>query len=143
MKMRAISIRNPWAWLIVNGFKGIENRSWTTKFRGPVLIHASKGMTSSEYAAGLTMALIHPGLKHLAIRVPEPSLMERGGIVGYAEITDCVSASASPWFVGPQGFTLEKQRPLPFLPCKGALSFFTVEVPDDYLTAIHGQKATP
>jgi len=47
--MKAISIRQPWAWLIVNGYKDIENRSWPTKFRGRVLIHASKGMTRAEY----------------------------------------------------------------------------------------------
>jgi hypothetical protein len=47
--MKALSIRQPWAWLIVNGYKDIENRSWATKFRGPVLIHAAKGMTGAEY----------------------------------------------------------------------------------------------
>ncbi|WP_245839042.1 ASCH domain-containing protein [Yersinia kristensenii] len=39
--MKALSIRQPWAWLIVNGYKDIENRTWNTKCRGPVLIHAS------------------------------------------------------------------------------------------------------
>ncbi|HTV55212.1 MAG TPA: ASCH domain-containing protein, partial [Terriglobia bacterium] len=39
--MKALSIRQPWAWLIVNGFKPIENRSWNTNFRGRILIHAS------------------------------------------------------------------------------------------------------
>jgi ASCH domain len=43
--MKAPSIRQRWAWLIVNGHKDIENRAWPTKFRGRVLIHASKGMT--------------------------------------------------------------------------------------------------
>ena len=47
--MKALSIRQPWAWLIVNGFKDIENRTWPTKFRGRVLVHASKGMTRDEY----------------------------------------------------------------------------------------------
>lgn len=49
--MKALSIRQPWAWLIVNGFKDIENRSWDTKYRGLVLIHASKGMTKDQYRA--------------------------------------------------------------------------------------------
>jgi hypothetical protein len=39
--MKIISIRQPWADLIVNGSKNIENRSWPTSYRGPVLIHAS------------------------------------------------------------------------------------------------------
>ena len=47
--MKALSIRQPWAWLILNAGKDIENRSWYTSVRGRVLIHASKGMTLAEY----------------------------------------------------------------------------------------------
>lgn len=36
--MKAITIRQPWASLIVHGIKDIENRSWQTNFRGRVLI---------------------------------------------------------------------------------------------------------
>jgi hypothetical protein len=39
---RALSIRNPWASLIMGGFKLIENRTWKTDHRGPILIHAGK-----------------------------------------------------------------------------------------------------
>ncbi len=38
--MKAISIHQPWADLIVFGHKDIENRSWTTRYRGRMLIHA-------------------------------------------------------------------------------------------------------
>jgi|ERR1700758_4475866 hypothetical protein len=41
--MKVIVIRQPWAWLIVNGFKDIENRSWRTRYRGPLMIHPSGG----------------------------------------------------------------------------------------------------
>jgi hypothetical protein len=44
----ALSIRQPWAWLIVNGFKDLENRSWSTAFRGPVWIHAGKAWGRTE-----------------------------------------------------------------------------------------------
>jgi hypothetical protein len=40
--MKALSIQQPWAWLIVNGYKDIENRSWFTKGRGKFLLHAGK-----------------------------------------------------------------------------------------------------
>ncbi len=40
--MLALSIRQPWAYLIASGIKTIENRSWPTKHRGPFIIHASK-----------------------------------------------------------------------------------------------------
>lgn len=39
--MKTISVRQPWAWLIINGYKDIENRSREANYRGPVLIHAS------------------------------------------------------------------------------------------------------
>jgi hypothetical protein len=40
--MKALSIRQPWAWLIITGHKDVENRSWTTTYRGPLLIHAAR-----------------------------------------------------------------------------------------------------
>lgn len=40
--MKAISIRQPWAELIASGRKTIETRTWTTKYRGPILICAGK-----------------------------------------------------------------------------------------------------
>lgn len=38
--MKALSILQPWAWLIVEGYKDVENRTWKTGFRGKFLIHA-------------------------------------------------------------------------------------------------------
>jgi hypothetical protein len=127
--MKAISIRQPWAWLIVNGFKDIENRTWPTKFRGPVLIHASKGMTTSEYedvedALDPTCILHDRDLSPLGIVLPPMNQLERGGIVGIANITDCVEKSRSPWYMGPYGFVLADQRVLPFTPMRGMLGFF-------------------
>jgi hypothetical protein len=40
--MKILSVRQPWAALIVSGHKDIENRTWSTRYRGPVLIHASQ-----------------------------------------------------------------------------------------------------
>lgn len=39
--MKALTIRQPWCWAIARGWKNIENRSWTTKYRGPLAIHAA------------------------------------------------------------------------------------------------------
>ena len=44
----ALSIRQPWAWLIVNGYKDIENRDWPTKFRGRMLVHAPRRVAAVE-----------------------------------------------------------------------------------------------
>ncbi len=46
-KLKAISIRQPWAWLIVNGYKDVENRIWVANLRGPVLIHAGQSKSDA------------------------------------------------------------------------------------------------
>jgi hypothetical protein len=114
----ALSVRQPWAWAIIHAGKDIENRSWATKFRGRVLIHASKGMTQEEY--------VNFGCRALRRELPVPSFDDllRGGIVGEIEIVDCVTQSKSPWFSGPYGFVLRDPRPCEFIPARGALGFF-------------------
>jgi len=121
----AISIRQPWAWLIVNGFKNIENRTWSTKFRGPVLIHAGLKV-DDDFDFGFDIP--HPLPEGQYVPWGDSGWPKKpdmfGGIVGIAEVTDCVTASASPWFFGPFGFVLENVRPVPFQPCRGQLGFF-------------------
>jgi hypothetical protein len=122
--MKALSIMQPWAWLIVNGHKDIENRNWPTRFRGRLLIHAGKKVDRD--ALEDMRAGIHPVTGH-PHRFDLPDTFETGGIVGEAEIVGCVSASSSPWFVGFHGFVIASARPLPFRPCRGALGFFEPE----------------
>lgn len=122
--MKALSIRQPRAWLILHDGKDIENRSWPTKFRGRVLIHAVKGMTRDEY----NDAPLYNSDGEIII-LPPLETMECGGIVGSVEIVDCVASSRSPWFYGPFGFVLRDPRPLPFTPYRGQLGFF--DVPDE------------
>lgn len=38
---KALSVRQPWAWAVARGHKDVENRSWTTTYRGKLLVHAS------------------------------------------------------------------------------------------------------
>jgi hypothetical protein len=116
----AISVRQPWAWLILHAGKDIENRTWLTRFRGRVAIHASKGMTFAEYDDACQFADgIRPDLVF-----PTFNMLQRGGIIGEVNIVDCVTASESPWFAGEYGFVLRDAKELPFLPCKGSLGFF-------------------
>ena len=124
--MKALSIRQPWAWLIINGGKDIENRDWKTNFRGRVLVHASKGMTREEWSDAWTFAQgLGASPKAIAAGVTRDSIL-RGGIIGSIEIVDCVSYSSSPWFMGKFGFVLRDPRPLPFVPWKGQLGFFDI-----------------
>ena len=45
--MKTLSLTQPWAQLVVIGAKKFETRSWTTTYRGPLLIHAAKGFPAS------------------------------------------------------------------------------------------------
>lgn len=116
--MKALSIRQPWAWCILHGKKPVENRTWATSYRGPILIHAAKGMTRVEYEEATDFAAI------LGCHPPLAEEIQRGGIIGRAKLVDCVSRHASPWFFGPYGFVLADVEPLPFTPLKGALGLF-------------------
>lgn len=133
--MKALSVRQPWAWLILHAGKSLENRTWRTKVRGRVLLHAAKGMARDEWLASMLfaehIARCDPALLRQADRLSVP----RGGIVGSVEIVDCVERSDSSWYMGAIGFVLRDPRPMPFVPCKGALNFF--EVPDTLLVE-HG-----
>lgn len=115
--MKALSIRQPWAWLIIHGGKDIENRTWPTRFRGRFLVHASRGMTRREYAEVRAALNLHEQL-------PAFEDLERGGIVGSVELLDCVTSSDSPWFMGPHGFVLRDPQPMPFTQRGGMLGFF-------------------
>ena len=110
--MKIISIRQPWAELIVQGFKDVENRTWPTRYRGPVLIHASlrpDDITSDEIE------------RRFGVRLEGE--LPVGGIVGVTELVDCVRPHSSRWYArGHYAFVLARSRPLPFVRWKGALS---------------------
>ena len=119
----ALSIQQPWAWLIVNGHKKIENRKWRTNFRGQVAIHAGQKI---DYDAAINLQQgIHPvTLEDFSINTFQYAGKGTSGIVGVAEIVDCVEESEDEFFVGKYGFVIANARPIEFIPCKGALSFF-------------------
>ena len=123
----ALSIRQPWAWAIVTIGKDIENRSWPTRFRGRFLIHAAKGCTRDEYedACDFILKAVDSKYRGIGLSVPGWKRMDRGGIIGIAELVDCVTKSDSPWFMGQYGFVLRNVEAVPFIPCKGALGFFS------------------
>lgn len=120
----ALSIRQPWAFAVAAGWKDIENRDWRDpnpglKFRGPVAIHASAGMTQDEYQGAKSI------IAGCGFRCPDPHELVRGAIIGTAEIVDIVKHSDSPWFFGRLGLVIANARLLTApIPCSGALGFF-------------------
>lgn len=125
--MKALSIKQPWAWAIIYGDKNIENRTWPTNYRGRFLVHASlffdmdgwKWIAANENRLGLQQS-IH--------ELPDAHQFQRGGIIGSVELVDCTPCHTSLWFSGPLGFVLANPEPMEFRQCKGRLGFFEVNI---------------
>ena len=119
--MKALSLKQPWAELIVNGKKVIETRKWRTKFRGQFFVHSSNNKTSLNYAGEL-------GLKDL----------EFGKLIGKAELVDVKEYKNQEDFgkdydkhfakgFVKYGFILKNAKRINPIPLKGKLNFFEVK----------------
>ena len=80
--MKVLTVRQPWASLIVAGIKDVENRSWRTKYRGKLGIHAAAKV--EEEAMDLYSHLLNHDLP-------------LGALVGSVRLVDCVKNYRSPW----------------------------------------------
>lgn len=116
-QMDALSIQQPWAWCVIQGYKPVENRTWATKRRGMHIIHTGKKFDQAGYD---WVQATFP-----EIPLPRPEEFELGGIIGIANLVDCVASYDSPWKDPEQfGFIFAEPTPLPFISCRGALGFF-------------------
>ncbi len=75
--MKVLTIKQPWASLIIEGYKRFEFRSWKTKYRGELLIHAGKSVDKEAYER----------LKEYLTEMP------LGKIIGKVELTDCIKTT--------------------------------------------------
>jgi len=101
----------------VNGYKDIENRSWRTKHRGPLAIHASKNQSLTTPQSLLVIE------KKYRVRLSRK--FEFGGVVGIVDIVDCVKTHPSKWkFRGKWGWVLKNPRRLPFRQYKRFVGLF-------------------
>ncbi len=102
--------------------KPVENRKWFTKYRGNLLIHASKNWDR--------MAKIV--LFNMGILIPPKDTYVYGALIGRVKVVDCVRHHPSEFFFGPYGLVFENQvefkEPIPY---PGQLGIF--EVPDEIL----------
>lgn len=128
----ALSVKQPWAALLVAGRKAIEVRTWSTRRRGPILIHAAKVPDRRPWAWAWVGD--DPVLRAAAGIT--------GGVVGVGELADCLTYPTAGafaadrnrhlndpgWFRPPRmyGFVLAGVRPVPFLPYPGTTFFFPV-----------------
>jgi hypothetical protein len=82
--MKVLTVRQPWASLIVAGIKDVENRSWRTKYRGRLGIHAGNRVDQDALDA----------CGH-----PLDGDLPRGVLIGSVELVDCMKTSRSKWAV--------------------------------------------
>ena len=127
--VKAITIRQPWATAIFRHGKDVENRTWNTKFRGKIYIHAGK--TIDEH---WRIRRNHKGNKMFhtldskALTIAG-AWTNTGVIIGSVEIVDVTEWSRrSRWFIGPYGFILKDPTLLPTpIPCRGMPGIFTLD----------------
>ncbi len=125
--MKTLSVRQPWAWALVEGWKPIENRSRRTHHRGPLNIHASLNFDK----AGLEFIRDSMG-------IAVPDYFDCGGIVGRVNVVGVICPHGhsadlpkiyeelrdSRWFFDKFGWVVNQAQPLPFQPCKGKLGLW-------------------
>jgi hypothetical protein len=80
--MKVISLLQPWASLVVSGHKKIETRSWNTKYRGPLLIHASKK------SDGFNRQLYYQWREGFRLNTPAWEELPFGAIIGQVNLVD-------------------------------------------------------
>jgi len=97
--MKALTIKQPWAELIAMGAKDIENRSWPTRHRGQLVIHAGKSWDKE----GTEIAAAHGVTKES---------VQFGCVIGTVDVIEMTTESSSEWFTGPVGWILKNARRL-------------------------------
>ncbi len=135
--LKAISVWQPYAWLLAQGHKPFENRDKNTAHRGWVLIHASAHKVSrADWAAVAWFAAKHKIDLPLQLECP------RGAFVGAMRIDGVITeeheAGGLPWFNGPYAYRIG--RAVTFrepVPGKGGFDIFPVPGPD---TGLGGQQ---
>ncbi len=119
--MKAVTIRQPFAWAIAAGFKDIENRSWAPRVEPGelVAIHAAAAAPDADDVARVQERIGRHG------RVPEA--YDCGAVVAVARVAKVVTSSRSAWFSGPLGWMLEDvvavRKPID---CKGQLGLWNL-----------------
>lgn len=127
MKLKALSFRQPWATLIVQGRKTLDLRTWATRYRGPLAVYASRQVEAEA-------CRIH-GL--------DPRQLTTGALIGIVDLVDVLPLDEAEYAArqsehlggrrfrpGLFGWALGNPRPLdPPQPARGRLNLFEVEVP--------------
>ncbi len=121
--MKAISIKQPWAWLIAVGYKTVENRKWYTGYRGDILIHASKSKVDLERDIEYVRQAFKIGI--------DPEQLIFGKVLAVADLIACTKEPKEKidqyWHdTGKFAWILRRIRPIDPFEVRGELNVFEV-----------------
>ena len=136
--MKALSVKQPWAELIVAGVKDVENRSWATDHRGPLLIHATlrpmHRWESCMLSKDCARAADDYFWRVYRDDMRPPVGVPLGCIVGVARLIGCPTRDLSPWWAGVGARAWLLRDPIKFahpIPWKGRQRL--LDVPNDVI----------
>lgn len=109
--LRILTVRQPWASLIIEGHKPVENRPWRTSYRGDVAVLAGKTLDVSERANEACNRYMASSLTPSAARA-DANRLPMGGVIGLVELWGETREMDSWWFTGPAGLLLRNARSL-------------------------------
>ena len=128
--VKALSLTQPWAWVVVYLNKDIENRKRRIFYKEPFYIHATKVMTYEYYIEVIYLCKQWSAPIEL-IPSFEEMLTMCGGIVGQTRITDILPKTgqvARTWHMRDQwGHVLVDTKAVDFFPCKGNQGLWEAE----------------
>lgn len=115
----ALTLYRPWPALILRAGKNVENRTWRTNYRGPLLLHAGQRWDHSavEFASTIWTAGSHSALDW----IPQDPDAHPTGLVGAVRLYDCHRAIPSRW-AAPGQWHWMLEDPYEFadpIPCTG------------------------
>lgn len=130
--LKVITLHRPWAYAVAHLGKDIENRSWECPLQPGSLIAIHAGRKYDKQGADW----IRQGL---GLDCPPDGAEHPGGIVAIARFQGNVTASGSPWFVGPVGWRLADVVSIPAIDCRGYQGLWNVwiEVPEQLLAEVN------
>ena len=130
--IKALSLKQPYAWLIANGYLLVDDRTWGTGYRGAMLIHASKGIYGEYYDYLVA---------NTDISLPSIDKLGYGGVVGIAKLVLCARPDEIPPTLSEEqrlhfsgvprdgfGFLFENAKPIDLMPCAGKLGIFEIDM---------------
>ena len=143
--MKCLSVRQPWASLLVSGIKDIENRSWDTPYRGKLLIHASSRKYSEKDLYRIPYELRNALQNGITTGTYPLDEVPYSAIIGYVTLADCIEGHDSIWAEdGCYNWVLKDAYifDTPILGIKGKLNLYDVpELDENNLPPAH--KAEP